>query len=231
MEAEGNRVVVWARSQSWLTPSVAVLVVANLVPLYGVLFQGWQVFPIVLLFWVENIIVGVFFVLRLLTVRPQEPIGWIAKLFLVPFFVFHYGMFTTVHGVFVFALFGREMAGPGASVGTALALSAVGKYHLAAAVVALALSHGFSYAWNYLGKGEYRRANIGALMARPYGRVVVLHLAIIGGGFLLMALNSPVAGLVLLLVLKVGLDIAAHRREHREAPDDDQAASAPKSTP
>jgi hypothetical protein len=232
MGAERERDSVWAGRPSWLTPSVAVLVGANLFPLYGVLFQGWKVFPIVLLFWLENVVVGVFFILRLLAARPQEPAGWAAKLFMVPFFTFHYGMFTMVHGVFVFALFGREM-GPrvGDFPGPELVLKAFRTYHLAPAFVALALSHAFSYVWNYLGKGECRTASIGALMAVPYGRVVVLHIAIIGGGFLVMALKAPLAGLALLLVLKICLDVAAHSREHRKAAAQRQGDSDSADTP
>jgi hypothetical protein len=51
-------------------------------------------------------------------------------------------------------------------------------------------------------------------MGQPYARVVVLHLTIIGGGFLVMALGAPVLGLLLLVVLKIGVDLAAHLREH-----------------
>ena len=49
-----------------LPPSALVLVAANLVPLAGVLFFGWSVFATLLLFWVENVIVGGFNVLRML---------------------------------------------------------------------------------------------------------------------------------------------------------------------
>jgi len=223
-EREGNSLL--AERPAWLTPSVVALVAANLFPLFGVLFQAWKVFPVVLLFWLENVIVGVFFILRLLAAQPSGDVGsgvagqvpgCAAKLFMVPFFAFHYGMFTMVHGVFVFALFGREMGQFGGFPSAALVWDAVGKYHLIPAVVALALSHGFSYAWNYLGKGEFRRVAVPGLMAGPYARVVVLHVALIGGGFLVMALKSPLGGLVLLLALKVGLDVVAHVREHSKA--------------
>ena len=60
-------------------------------------------------------------------------------------------------------------------------------------------------------------------MQQPYGRVVVLHLAILGGGFLIMALKSPTAGLVLLVVLKIILDVRSHWKERRRA--------APESSP
>ena len=41
-----------------LTPSVIMVVVANLVPLYGLFSFQWQIFPILLLFWIENVLVG-----------------------------------------------------------------------------------------------------------------------------------------------------------------------------
>src|SRR5438128_1777645 len=41
-----------------ITPTAVVLIAANLVPLAGVLFFGWSVFATLLLFWVENVIVG-----------------------------------------------------------------------------------------------------------------------------------------------------------------------------
>lgn len=50
-------------------------------------------------------------------------------------------------------------------------------------------------------------------MQQPYNRVVVLHVTIIVGGGLLMMLGSPMPGLLLLVLLKTGVDIAAHLKE------------------
>ncbi|HEX5218205.1 MAG TPA: DUF6498-containing protein, partial [Verrucomicrobiae bacterium] len=74
--------------------------------------------------------------------------------------------------------------------------------------------HGFSFAYNYIIGGEYRTTSLPALMVQPYGRVIVLHVAILGGGFLVMALGSPVAGLALLVLLKIALDVRAHLKQH-----------------
>ncbi len=87
------------------------------------------------------------------------------------------------------------------------------EYHLGWAILGLVISRGISFATNYLGKGEYKNLTAPQLMAQPYGRIVVLHLAIIGGGFLVMVLHSPVLGLLLLVGLKTLLDLAAHLRE------------------
>jgi hypothetical protein len=58
-------------------------------------------------------------------------------------------------------------------------------------VLALFVSHGVSFVQNYLLKGEYAAARPEKLMGSPYGRIVVMHIAILAGGFLTMAIGSP----------------------------------------
>ncbi|MGE5760082.1 MAG: DUF6498-containing protein, partial [Gemmatimonadota bacterium] len=86
--------------------SSAVLLAANVAPLIGVLAHHWTVFAVVLLYWCENVVVGVFNVLRMLVAQPQVALAQAGKVLLIPFFCVHYGTFTFVHGVFVFGLFG-----------------------------------------------------------------------------------------------------------------------------
>jgi hypothetical protein len=80
-------------------------------------------------------------------------------------------------------------------------------------VAGLAVSHGISFVANYLLGGERDRVALAQLMIQPYGRIVVLHLAILGGGFLIMSLGAPWYALALLILLKIGLDLRAHLRE------------------
>ncbi|MCP5521311.1 MAG: hypothetical protein H7A46_07165 [Verrucomicrobiales bacterium] len=203
------------KKPSWLTPSAGALILANLVPLGGVLFFGWKVFPLMLIFWIENLIVGFFNALKMLTAMPQEAAAWKAKLFLVPFFCAHYGIFCLVHGMFVIALFGGPLQGGGfPSAGTVI--DRMREEGLFWAVAALVVSHGFSFVTNYLGKGEYRRPGLDTLMVGPYGRIVVLHVALLLGGGVMMLLNSPALGLALLVAGKVVLDLKAHLWERRK---------------
>src|SRR4051794_13280890 len=74
------------RDIDWRQPSVIALVLANLVPVFGVLVLHWEVFPLMFLFWSENVIVGVFNVLKMLVNQPASPAIWIGKLFVIPFF-------------------------------------------------------------------------------------------------------------------------------------------------
>jgi hypothetical protein len=184
-----------------------------------VLAWGWEVFPLLLLFWMENVVLGVLNALKILLAAPGEARLWAAKAFTLPFFCFHYGLFTLLHGVFVLMVFGGTRYRVHDPLGVPeAALRAGGDYGLWLAAGVLAASHAFSFAWNYLHRGEFRRASPKALMAQPYGRVMVLHLVIIGGGFGALALGSPLWALVLLIGLKTALDLRAHVKEHSLSP-------------
>lgn len=192
-------------------PSAWVLVATNMIPLIGVVLHNWTVFQVLLLYWCENVVVGGFNVLRMLCAQPRSEVTWASKLFLIPFFTVHYGMFTFVHGMFVIALFG----GPNRVAGTSPhgLLAAVSGAGLTVPVIALVASHGFSFFHNYLAGGEYQRVLLPQLMFRPYGRIVVLHLTVLLGGFLVTALGSPTAAIVLLVGLKTAIDLGAHLKE------------------
>ena len=197
-------------------PSVIALIAANLVPVAGVLWFGWEVFPLMFLFWSENVVVGVFNVLKMICAAGGGTLGQASKFFIIPFFCVHYGMFTFVHGIFIVMMFGGEMQNGQGFPGVEKFWSVMRENHLGWAVLGLVISRGISFATNYIGSGEYKNVLAPMLMAQPYGRIMVLHITIIGGGFLVMALHSPVLGLLLLVVLKTILDLAGHLRERRK---------------
>ena len=84
-------------------------------------------------------------------------------------------------------------------------------------MLALFISHGVSFVQNYLLKGEYATAKPDKLMGNPYGRVVVMHITILIGGFLTMAIGSPAPLLIVLVGLKTILDVSLHNNEHKKA--------------
>jgi hypothetical protein len=195
--------------------SAWVLVAANLLPLYGVLFWGWEIFPLLVLFWAENVIIGVLNVLKMLSLDPRDVALWAGKLFMVPFFCFHYGMFTAVHGAFVLSMFGGKRYDTEGLWAIDALGAAARAYGLWLPLAVLFASHLFSFFYNHFYRGEFRRTSMHTVMVRPYGRVMVLHVTILVGGFAAMSLGSPVWTLLLLLALKIGLDLMAHLKEHR----------------
>lgn len=223
-------VIKFAKKDLFDIPVIALLA-ANMIPLFGVVFLNWDAFYVVLLYWAENLVIGFYNILKMAFAAVPHPIAHLGKLFLIPFFTVHFGGFTAVHGFFVLAIFHKDQ-GPGRLIeGDAWPcffvfvqlLFNVARYmysiipsQVRLSILALFASHGISFVYNYLLKREYMSINPGKLMASPYGRVVVMHIAILTGGFLTMALGSPAALLVVLVVLKILLDVKLHFRSHRK---------------
>jgi hypothetical protein len=197
--------------------SAILLIMVNLFPIFGVLFLGWQVFSVLFLFWTENVVIGVTNVIKMILAAPDDKFGWASKIFMIPFFCFHYGMFTLVHGIFIFLVFGGFFDKFESIENISDALRVLFTGDLGWAILALAASHVVSLIINYIGKGEYKTASLGFLMGQPYGRVVILHLTIIFGAFLITIFNSPVAGIILLIILKTFIDLKAHLSQHIDA--------------
>lgn len=212
------------------TKSAWVLVLANLIPIWGVLYDQWSIFSIVFLFWTENVVIGIFNIAKMLVcgfvgnavggdanvspARTSVGRGFtsVSAMFLSAFFTFHYGMFCFVHGVFVIELLGRDKLPGGFPNPFERAIRELSG-DLSFAILALIASHGFSFVANYLKAGEYKQVALIQLMGAPYGRIVVLHLAIIVGAFVSLALGSGAGILLVLIAGKIILDLALHLKE------------------
>jgi hypothetical protein len=193
-------------------PTLAFLLLANVVPLVMVFAEAWSVAEIMLTYWLENVVIGVLNLIRIALC--QNPKGVIQKLFVMGFFTFHYGMFTMAHGAILFSLLVDDQLNIG--FGPKMVFEIVNTLHLWLPLLALFVSHGFSLIWHYLRQGEYKRLNIATLMMRPYGRVVLLHIVALVGGLVVSKLGAPVFALILLIALKTFVDAKIHLRVHRD---------------
>jgi hypothetical protein len=217
-------------------PAVALLLATNAVPLLGVAFGGWTLGTVMALYWLENGIVGVLNVPRIalaaLQVARRSPTStpepWTAAsafraagaFALIPLFIFHYGLFWFVHGVFVGALFagigpfGEVGAFGGATATTRADLSAV-----ATGLIGLTLYHVIAFVYRDLIRGEASRMTPSDVMNEPYGRVIVLHLTLIFGAFLVVMSGQTIAPLILLVVLKTALQLGLLVRSRAKLED------------
>lgn len=134
------------------------------------------------------------------------------------------------HGVFVLAMFGKDKGGfiegeawPCFLVFIQLLIDVIKQIYLMIpiemkfAILALFASHGVSFVYNYLLKGEFATAKRKDLMGSPYPRMVVMHIAIILGGIFSAMMGSPVGILLALVILKTVFDIKLHLKERRKA--------------
>ncbi|MEO8626408.1 MAG: DUF6498-containing protein [Candidatus Limnocylindrales bacterium] len=218
-----SEVVVWARALRGSTLLAAVVLVAvNLVPLFGVLFWGWDVAIILISYWLENGIIGLINIPKILLAARDNSVIGVA---VAGFFAIHYGGFWLGHGLFVFIIVGIATNGPlgfffgaGFPFGGGIPSPSVdrGPQILLIALL-LFLSHGISFLFNYVARKEYLNTNPMKQMFQPYGRLVILHVTIIFGAFLVIGLGQPVALVALLVILKTAVDLFFHLREHARA--------------
>ncbi len=186
--------------------SAIALVVANAVPLVGVLFLGWSLGEIMVLYWIESGIIAFYTAIKMAIA------GKFAAIVAVPFFIGHFGGFMAGHFLLIYGLFLRETS-VGWTPGAVDALRAI-FVPLWVSIAALFISHGISFYANFIGEREYEDATVSGLMTAPYNRIIVMHLTLMFGGWIILLTGMPTGALVLLLLLKTAADLHAHRHEH-----------------
>ena len=220
----------WAMNSK---PSSIILVLANLIPLVGVVLYEWSVLEILLLYWTESVVIGLINVMRMISCQTDNILAGLVqftagkeippelqknippgalhaiKAFIIPFFILHYGGFCYGHLMAVTGFFSTS----GFQGGGSEALAQVWQWDFWIAVAAIGASHLFSFFNNYIGKDEYKHTSLFLLMQRPYGRIVTMHLAIVIGAGFVMWLGSQLPILVILILVKMSMDLKLHQKE------------------
>jgi hypothetical protein len=192
-------------------PAALATLAVNLLPLFGVIAWGWNLSVLVVLYWIENVILGVAALGKIIAsgfaINPIVGIGTAG--FMGPFFVVHYGMFCAVHGIFVLALFGNTFPDQGFTpdqLPQMVLQSANMAPNMIYVVGAFAALKAGLLLW-WLIRGDAARSSPSAEMGAPYGRIIFMHFAIFAGAFAMMGLGQPLLGVAALVVLKTVIDV------------------------
>lgn len=181
-------------------PSVIFLILVNMIPLVGVVIWGWDVGFLMLIYWVETVVIGLFNIPKILTTGMGEPgfgLRIFGNLFVVAFFTVHFGGFNFGHFMFLRELFDLPAFGRDVWI----------------AAGGLSLSHIFSLIVNWFGKREYVGVAANEQMFKPYGRIIVMHVSILFGGAFAM-MGGGTGPLILLIALKTVSDVLSHAVAH-----------------
>lgn len=207
-------------SRAFRDPVTWAALAIDLIPIYAVLMFGWGAAPLVFLYWLENLVIGLVTLARIIASGLGSGAGGIgAILIMVPFFTVHYGLFCFGHGMFLSAL----------SMGSMNALESGNVFVGYGDLIRHALSSGlymptfilliigfniFLFAIDFIGKGEFLHSDPTKEMFAPYGRIVVLHVALFVGMFALISFGEPMLGVLALIMLRVvwGIIQSVYRR-------------------
>ncbi len=182
--------------------SSVALVLANLLPIAGVLFLGWNLKTLVMAYWIENGIVGVLTIAKMILARERGGLGK-SKGYQIIFFVAHYATFWVMHGVLII----NVLLPPSYPYEGSVILFAL------SALVFIA-SHGVSFKFNFWDRREYERVDSVTLMVLPYVRVLPAHIVLLAAILFVRNLDGPYMVLVAVAVLKTVIDALVHLYEH-----------------
>lgn len=184
-----------------------------LLPIVGIVWLDWDWRSVILLYWLENIPVGVRNVISMARAPqlhnpngpPVRTEGFSGRVGFILFFIAHYGIFTLVHGVFViliclglFAPFGSERPLDG-DIDWRSLLIVWGVSSVVQIVLAFR-------------QPRDELPAVSSQFMRPYGRILALHLTVLGGVWLINAMNWPPVAAIMLVVLHFLLDLGQLRR-------------------
>jgi len=191
-----------SRRLQWAAAVASAAVIAA-----GVAFFDWPTFTVLAFYWLENVIIGGFTALRILAVGARTE-RYVASLAAAAFFSVHYGLFCLVHGFFVATLFGGIRALHGIADPVLLMIGRIAGDRIGIVVVLAMVVAAAIDAWRALARTDADGPKaIRNIMSEPYGRLMVLHVILIAGGFFVTALQLPSLAALLLVAFKLVYDL------------------------
>ncbi|PKL19048.1 MAG: hypothetical protein CVV49_02895 [Spirochaetae bacterium HGW-Spirochaetae-5] len=213
------------------------IICANSIPVIGVIFFKWSPYMILLIYWGESLIIGIFNILKMIISgaiqdRRFSPPGFAAGAGLSLFFTFHYGLFMFVHGAFILLFMiissSADIVDPDALNNPFAAISLLFPWDMTpveflesefAAIAALFISHLVSFYLNFIKTGEFNYTTADNYMLRPYKRIIVMHLTIIFGAFALFISGfKSVVFVIIWIGLKILSDLKMQVSETKKYP-------------
>lgn len=210
--------------------STILIILMNLVPLVGMWLWNWDAFLLLILYWFETAIIafwtmvriGLFPVSDLGSVETSSGKHFASRLALIAFFTVHSGFFMAIHFVFLWTLFSDQWS-KGVHGVASFFERVVDPTNLWVPLIALFVGRGLGLLFDVYGAriaallglgaahdpAHETAPSLGGLMIGLYARIFVMQFTIILGAFLSFLAGS-MAPLVLLILIKTGIDVISH---------------------
>lgn len=210
-----------AAPRRFLYPSTWLVLIADLLPVAGILFWGWDGFVLLMLYWMETAIIAFWALARILTL-PDDPaeskrnlflrLG--GRLFLTGFFLVHSSGFMAGHLLFLWTLYAghwRDTIHTPQDFWRDIMLG----YELWIPLGMLFIGRGAAFVWDLyrqLRGMDQRPPNddgMDKIVGSLYGRIILMHLVVIFGVWVAMKIGST-GPYLLLIALKTVFDLYMH---------------------
>jgi hypothetical protein len=191
------------------------IIAANLIPVYGVLFEGWSATEIFLIYCLETILIGVFNLIKMgIVTSVRKTDTWYNGpsrtnqhgLFFMIFFLIHYGMFVAIQMGIFFSVSGIAK---GSDIGFFSffykwpQLLGDNSYIMLAGFI---ISYGFGMVYNFILPGVYKTVSMSLLLFQPYIRIFIQQFAVILGSIFL-TFGAGKVFIVIFAVIKIFFEV------------------------
>lgn len=192
------------------------LILANLLPLYGVWFEGWDPRQMFLVYCLETIIIGGYNVIKMLIVTFYKKkdvwqssgrnVTYMGGWFFILFFICHYGLFVLIQtGIFA----GVSNLSSDGNYGSLTFLSRAFSYLTLDAKIVLYVfifMYGIRMVVEFILSGKYRHTSMGLLMFQPYVRIFIQQFVVILGSIFL-ALGAGKIFMLIFVAVKIYAEV------------------------
>jgi len=190
-----------------LGPDTLLLLFSNFTVVILAMVQGWNIIPLLWIYWSQSVIIGFFNWRRIKQLKTFSTKGFKIDGQLVEatektkkstarFFLLHFGLFQISYFIFLMSI--TE------TIPTEVILSA------SVGITLFLFNHFYSYRYN-LEKDLATIPNVGTMMFFPYARIIPMHLIIFIG---LWVGRGSKTELFFFLLLKTGVDLLMHVVQH-----------------
>ncbi|MFP4365065.1 MAG: DUF6498-containing protein [Spirochaetia bacterium] len=199
---------------------------ANIYPVIGIFFLGWDPWFVLFLYWAETIIIGIMSILKISAVSLWN--RRVLRAVITAFaFCVHYGLFIFVQGIILAGFFNltrdidnvflyllREI----------FDFSSVQGFFQStfSGFVLLFLSYIYQFFTEFIAKREYQTTDTKKLIFAPYKRVFILDFTLLIGGGIIAFLSNITPGslkimFLVFIIIKIASDLLAFAGEKPKA--------------
>lgn len=170
--------------------------------------EAVEAYTVIFAYFLETIVIGAFNIIRMLMASKHDSSGN-SIVFLVPFFIFHYGMFVAVQSVFAFALFsfsGQDLIKePFDLIDNYITiLKLEGMAYILPLLIGTQL---LKLIFDFILSKKYMDFTASEMMFKPYVRIVIQQFTVLIAMFFIVFSNSAVVAAILLIGIRTVVDL------------------------
>ncbi len=181
--------------RTYRVSAIAILVI-NLSMIIGVIFDNWNIFNIMFLYWMESVVIGFFTVFRMMNTKNSL----LAKFFFIPSFGISYGFLTFGYGLIVYSIFAMtfmnlQSGENGISINSYLDGSYLvdvfsGRPELAIPLLFFIINQVYALRLSVKNENRYNEDEIGEISTTAFARIIKVYLAMLLMGIGVTIVNS-----------------------------------------